>query len=112
MLTWAKLFTFPFYTVTLAEIAAVAAFLFYLSLNTKYAFMMLVFTILCIFVAHHTPVWLVWAITVVTWFIQLLGHAVWEKRAPAFSSNFIQLLIGPLFMLDIFFGDNKKLQIK
>lgn len=102
MLCWAPVYSLPVYHVTLAEIVTLFVFVFYLSLNIKYAFIMLAFVILCIVVAQFTPVWLVWVITVVTWTIQLLGHAIWEKKAPAFSKNFIQLLIGPLFVLNIF----------
>lgn len=100
MLTWVKIYSFSFYTVTLAEFACLVGFAFYVSLNMKYAFIMLLYMALCIVVAHFTPVWCVWLITVVSWFVQLLGHAVWEKKSPAFSKNFLQLLIGPLFVLN------------
>ena len=100
MLTWVHLFSIHHYTISLAEFMTLGAFIFYLSLNIRYALIMLVYFVLCIFIAHITPVWLVWAITIFAWVIQLLGHAIWEKRAPAFTENFLQLLVGPLFFLN------------
>jgi uncharacterized membrane protein YGL010W len=32
------------------------------------------------------------------WIIQFVGHAVWEKKSPAFIKNLTHLLIGPLFI--------------
>lgn len=47
------------------------------------------------------------------WIFQLIGHSVFEKRKPAFMDNIIQLLIGPLFLLEeviFFLGLRKPLQ--
>lgn len=99
MFTWVYLFTVGNYSVTLAEAVGVFLFAFYLFLDVKYAFCMGFFIALCIFVGHFTPVWCVWTIATLAWTAQLMGHAVWEKKSPAFSKNFIQLLIGPLFVL-------------
>lgn len=104
MLSWVRLFHIGKYPFSLAEIAAFCVVCFYFTLNKKYALIMAFVFVACIFIAHVTPVWLVLAITVTAWTIQLLGHAVWEKKAPAFTDNFIQVLIGPLFMLRLMFG--------
>ena len=99
MLSWVTLFPVLNYPVTLAEIALGGVFIFYLTLNIKYAFILFIFTLICIQIAHHTSVKVVCYIAIFAWIIQLLGHSVWEKKSPAFSKNFIQLLTGPLFFL-------------
>ncbi|MDP6539521.1 MAG: DUF962 domain-containing protein [Planctomycetota bacterium] len=53
----------------------------------------------CLVLAQLTPVWLVIAVAVAAWTVQLLGHAVWEGRSPAFLRNLVQLLVGPLFVV-------------
>ncbi len=44
-----------------------------------------------------------WATTavlfVVGWFFQLLGHAVFEGRKPAFMDDLSHTLIGPMFVV-------------
>jgi uncharacterized membrane protein YGL010W len=37
---------------------------------------------------------------IVGWIFQGIGHAVYEKRSPAFTRNLVHLLIGPLFLLN------------
>lgn len=41
--------------------------------------------------------WL-WGFFVVGWVLQLVGHAVWEKRSPAFTKNLEHLLVGPIWI--------------
>lgn len=102
MFTWIPFFYLKSYSVTLSEFIALFLFFFYLYLNVFYAFIMLFFISFCIFLGHLTPVWLVWFIALSAWITQFLGHGIWEKRSPAFAKNFIQLLIGPLFVLNFF----------
>jgi len=45
------------------------------------------------------------AIAIGAWAIQLAGHAVWEKRSPAFTRNLLQALVGPLYFVAILLGD-------
>jgi len=35
---------------------------------------------------------------VVGWVLQLIGHYIYEKNSPAFYTNLLQLLIGPLWL--------------
>jgi uncharacterized membrane protein YGL010W len=37
---------------------------------------------------------------VLGWIFQGIGHAVFEKKSPAFFKNLIHLMIGPLFLLN------------
>jgi len=101
MFTWIPLFSIKSYPVTFAECAAFFVFCFYCSLDFFYAFLMLFYITACIFIGHVTPWPIVWTIAIVCWVAQLLGHGVWEKKSPSFSKNFVQLLIGPLFVLHI-----------
>ena len=102
MFTWIPLFVFSFGTLTLAELFLIPVLVFYIFLNKKYAAIFFIFSLLCLFLARYTPKSLVISIAVLAWVIQLLGHGVWEKKAPAFSQNFIQLLVGPLYMIFLF----------
>ena len=38
------------------------------------------------------------------WILQLIGHAVFEKRRPALTDNLFQMVIGPIFLVaELFF---------
>lgn len=39
---------------------------------------------------------------VIGWAIQFLGHAVWEKKQPAFFKSLMHLLMGPVFIQNRF----------
>jgi len=41
----------------------------------------------------------VWGAFILGWVFQLIGHAVFEKKSPAFTRNLIHLLVGPLWIL-------------
>jgi uncharacterized membrane protein YGL010W len=45
------------------------------------------------------------AIAVGAWLVQLAGHVVWEKSSPAFFTNLVQLLVGPVFFVAYYLGD-------
>ena len=44
------------------------------------------------------------ALAVVGWAVQLAGHSVREKNRPAFLTNLLQALIGPLFFVAVLLG--------
>lgn len=50
------------------------------------------------------PVGALWAIFVLGWILQFIGHWVFEKNSPAFFKTFEHLLIGPLWILARFLG--------
>jgi uncharacterized membrane protein YGL010W len=105
MLDWVRLFSAGGYTVTLGMVAVVAALLWYLRMSVKLGLMMAVFLALCFPLAHVTPWPVVVAIALAGWLVQLAGHAVWEKKSPAFLTNLLQALVGPLFFLACLTGD-------
>lgn len=53
-------------------------------------------------VAHHLGTAAVWsmtaALTLAGGALQVVGHAVYEKRQPALADNLFQMLIGPMFV--------------
>ena len=52
------------------------------------------------FAGAAMPMWLLIALFIIGWIFQGIGHAVYEKRQPAFAQNLIHLLIGPLWILN------------
>lgn len=85
--------------LTGAEVMIAAAFLFYLTLSLPLAMLMLVETVACDVVAGAVGNWQVGlAAFVVGWVFQSIGHAVYEKKSPAFFKNLMHLMIGPVFL--------------
>ena len=41
----------------------------------------------------------VWGAFILGWIFQFVGHAVFEKKSPAFTRNLIHLLVGPMWIL-------------
>jgi uncharacterized membrane protein YGL010W len=111
MLSWVHVINVYNISLSLAQFAMPLIFLFYVRLNKLYAFIMLIVFLFCFYLSKLTPIWVVCLIAALSWFIQLLGHAVWEKKSPAFSKNFLQLLIGPLFIINILFSKNRERNI-
>jgi uncharacterized membrane protein YGL010W len=87
-----------------ASLAALAAFLYYLSLSVRLALGgALAFALLLLLTAALAqlppPLWLTsLAIFVVAWIGQFIGHAIEGKR-PSFFKDVQFLLIGPLWLL-------------
>ncbi|MFI5345220.1 MAG: Mpo1-like protein [Elusimicrobiota bacterium] len=48
--------------------------------------------------AARLPVWTSWAAFLIGWAFQFYGHAVYEKKSPAFTKNFVHLLVGPAWI--------------
>ena len=49
-------------------------------------------------IAARVPAWTSWAAFLVGWAFQFAGHAVYEKKKPAFARNLAHLLIGPAWV--------------
>jgi uncharacterized membrane protein YGL010W len=109
MLDWVPLLTIPgtAFTITLAHLVFLAAMGWYLAMNVKLGLLMVLFYGVCFPIGWMTPRPLVVAIAVVGWLVQLAGHAVWEKKSPAFLRNMLQALVGPLFFVALLTGDWK-----
>jgi len=87
-----------------AALVALAAALFYLRLDLRYALLMSLVLLLCVWVGallaqQSSTIWLSMGIGsfVVGWVIQFVGH-YFEGRKPAFVDDLTGLIIGPLFV--------------
>lgn len=88
-----------------AVVAALAASVYYMLLDTRYGIALAVVLAMMLSVsvwlaAQSTGLWLAWGagLFIVGWVIQFVGH-YWEGRKPAFMDDIVGLLIGPLFVL-------------
>ena len=90
--------------VTLAHGLLVPAAGWYLWMAPGLAPLIIVPALLCLPLGQATPPWLVVLVAVAAWVIQLAGHVIWEKRSPAFFTNLVQLLVGPVFFVALFTG--------
>ncbi len=108
MLDWVRLVEIPGaggYALSLGHVGWLFATGWYLTLNVRLGLLMGVLFGLCLPLAWVTPGWVVVAIAVFAWGIQLAGHSVWEKNRPAFLKNLGHALIGPLFFVALLTGD-------
>jgi uncharacterized membrane protein YGL010W len=101
MLDWITLGHVPgtAFRVTLAHLAYLGAVGWYLTLDVPLGLGMAALFAACFPLAHATPRPAVIVVGVVAWGLQLMGHAVWEKRQPAFLHNLLHALVGPLFFV-------------
>lgn len=100
-LSWIPLFYVPYFmTISLAEVAIVAASMYYLRLNFRLGlWLLLAFLMLDIIGRLIDNTWVALTLFGVGWIFQVSGHSIYEKNAPAFLKNFIHLLIGPLWIV-------------
>ena len=85
--------------VTGAEVLMAGALLYYVRLDVALAALMLPVMVPLAVAGRLLPLWANVALFVIGWIFQLVGHAVYEKKSPAFLRNLAHLLIGPLFLL-------------
>jgi uncharacterized membrane protein YGL010W len=87
--------------VPLAAIALiVVAEIVYAMLDWRFAAIMLVVSAAFYFIGAWIPFWINVALFVIGWIFQFVGHSVYEKRSPAFLTNALHLLVGPLWILN------------
>ncbi|HIG11938.1 MAG: Mpo1-like protein [bacterium] len=100
MLDWLELGVFVAgVELSLAHVIMLPALLWYFIMAWHLGVVMLGYTAVCLGVGQVTAPWLVVTIAVAAWTMQLIGHACFERKAPAFGSNLIQLLVGPVYFL-------------
>ncbi len=105
MLDWIALVEVAGVTITAAWVGYVLAIAWYLRLHVRLALIMAVLFALCFPLGRIAPWPVVVGIAVVGWLVQLAGHVVWEKKQPAFLTNLLQALVGPLFFVAVLTGD-------
>lgn len=106
MLDWVGLgVTIGGQPLTLGVLVVALAACWYVYMSPRLALVVVPFTVLCLWLGRMTPTWAVVTIAVVAWIAQLVGHARFERRAPAFKDNIVQLLVGPAFVAALLVGD-------
>ena len=84
---------------TAAELVIAISFLYYLTLSAPLALAMLVETVALDAIAGAIANWKVGLVAfVVGWIFQGIGHALYEKKSPAFFKNLLHLMVGPVFL--------------
>jgi uncharacterized membrane protein YGL010W len=82
--------------VLLIAIAAIVYFI----LDWRLGALMLIVSAAFYFAGAALPLWINVALFVLGWILQFVGHSVYEKRQPAFMTNAMHLLVGPLWILN------------
>ena len=111
---WFHRFGIPIIMLTLigmlarVPIAAIALILvseaIYAILDWRLAAIMLVVSVAFYFIGAAIPFWINVSLFVLGWIFQFIGHSVYEKRSPAFLTNALHLLVGPLWILNDLVG--------
>ncbi len=86
--------------VDLAIVLIAAAEIVYAILDWRLGVMMLIVSAAFYLAGAALPFWVNVALFVVGWILQFVGHSVYEKRQPAFLTNAMHLLVGPLWILN------------
>jgi uncharacterized membrane protein YGL010W len=88
-----------------ASVAMILVLIYYVSLSIPLTFGMMLFAVLCLFIARIisqsgvAPLWMVSVIVfVVAWIGQFYGHKV-EGKKPSFFKDIQFLLIGPAWLM-------------
>jgi uncharacterized membrane protein YGL010W len=86
---------------TAAEGLVAVAALAYVALDPLLGLATVAAAILLDLAAHAVASWR-WGVAafVVGWIFQGIGHAVYEKKSPAFLRNLVHLLVGPAFLVN------------
>lgn len=83
-----------------AIVLVVIAEIVYLILDWRLAALMLLVSAVFYVAGAALPMWINIALFILGWIFQFVGHAVYEKRQPAFLKNGLHLLVGPLWILN------------
>lgn len=84
----------------LALLLILGSGIYYLALEWRLGIAMIAVSVAMYFAGSALPMWLLVSLFVAGWIFQGIGHAVYEKRQPAFAQNLVHLLIGPLWILN------------
>lgn len=92
---------------SLGWLLALGAVAWYATLRLRLAVVAGALAVPLLALARLTPPWLVVALAVLAWTVQLAGHVIWEKNRPAFARNLAHTLIGPLYYLAWLLGERR-----
>jgi len=101
MLDWIPLFRIPGTSahLTVGHVGYAIAVAWYLSMDVSLGLAMAALFAICFPIGWVTPWPLVVGIGVVAWTLQLVGHAVFEKKQPSFLHNLQHALVGPVYFV-------------
>lgn len=89
------------FPLTAAEVFITLVAIYYFTLDAKLASGMLVSSAIIDAAAHAVDDWRIGlGVFIIGWIFQGIGHAIYEKRSPAFLKNLLHLLVGPIFLLN------------
>ena len=74
------------------------AVIWYFRLDYKIALPFSIFALGCYFLGRTFPSTVLWVLFVLGWIFQGIGHAVYEKKSPAFFKNLEHLIIAPILI--------------
>ena len=74
--------------------------LFYLRLDWRLGLAMLMVSVLLYFAGAALPFAIDVVLFLLGWIFQFIGHSLYEHRQPAFLTNAVHLLVGPLWILN------------
>jgi uncharacterized membrane protein YGL010W len=87
--------------LTAAEVFIAIVTIYYFTLDAKLGIGMMITSGIIDAAAHAINDWRIGlAVFVFGWIFQGVGHAVYEKRSPAFLKNLLHLLVGPIFLVN------------
>ena len=86
--------------VDAAILLIVLAAIVYAILDWRLGAIMLLISAAFYYAGAALPFWINVVLFVVGWIFQFVGHSVYEKRQPAFLTNALHLLVGPLWILN------------
>lgn len=95
----------PGWSMTMGQLFVVLCAIWYLAMDVKLGALLSLSFAGMLALGWVTPGWAVIAVGVFGWAIQMAGHFVWEKKAPNFTRNAIQALVGPIYFLALATGD-------
>jgi uncharacterized membrane protein YGL010W len=101
LLLQVRLFSVGLFWVTGAEALIAVATVYYLTLDVRLALGMLFASLALDFLGRLSwNPWIGVTAFLVGWVFQGIGHAVYEKRSPAFLRNVVHLMVGPIFLVN------------
>jgi uncharacterized membrane protein YGL010W len=87
------------FSLTLAELVAGLIILFYLASARGLGIVTGALMAALVYAGRMLPAAAGAALFFGGWSVQFFGHAVYEKRSPAFTKNLLHLLVGPAWLV-------------
>jgi uncharacterized membrane protein YGL010W len=105
MLSWVPVADIGSPPLHAAHLAWALLTAFYCFLSLRLGAVMALAMLPLVSLGAAAPVGLVLAVAVLGWLVQLSGHALYELRQPAFMTNLVQALVGPVYFVAVALGD-------